>query len=138
MLSHPSFIRNITVDHPSFPSTLAKAPRKFVVWGVVDGEANMERYSDSSDIIHDLWSRVGANGPMTRNEDRDLQFVPLASVFYNIRAEQLFQTFQVFPEITRLDMDFGIVVIQILGNWGDSFTACHHMGIYGEQAEVVG
>ena len=44
------------------------------------------------------------------------------------------QVFAVFPEIHELRMDFGIVVIQIVSNWGEVYTGLHHVGVYGERA----
>ncbi|KAK7678737.1 hypothetical protein QCA50_018319 [Cerrena zonata] len=135
MLSHPAFITNISLDHIPLRSSLANAPRDVVIWGVVDGEANQERYDDSIDILQDLRSRLDIRSPFTRNEDRDLVYVPLASIFYNIRKSDLFQQFKVFPEVRQLNMDFGIIVAQVTSNWGESFTALHHVGIYGEKTE---
>lgn len=137
MLAHPALITNISIDHPPFPFSLANAPRDIIIWGVVDGNENEDRYEQSEDIIQVLRSRLHLRTPFPHPEDRQLIYVPLAVIFYNIRQHNLFQTFEVFPEIHRSKMDFGLIIVQVISNWGETYTALHHVGVYGEKAEGI-
>ena len=136
-LSYPGFLTNVSIDHPPLSASLANAPRDIVFWGAVDGVENEQRYGRSVDIIQQLQSRLHLYPPSPLQEDRELTYVPLAVAFYNIRSPELFQTFQIIPEIGALNMDFGLIVVQIVSNWGDGLTVLHHIGIYGEAAEGI-
>ena len=136
-LSYPGFLTNISVDHPATISSLTNAPRDIVVWGAVDGSENEERYKQSVNTIQALQSRLRLHPPFPPQEDKELVYVPLATAFYNIRSPDLFQTFKVFPEIHALEMDFGLVAVQIVSNWGGTSTSLHHMGVYGKVVEGV-
>ena len=133
-LSHPGFLTNVSIDHPPLLTSLANAPRDVVFWGAVDGIENEQRYAQSADTIQRLQSRLHLHPPSPLQEDKELIYVPLAVAFYNIRSPELFQTFGILPEIDSLDMDFGLIIVQIVSNWGDSFTSLHHIGIYGQAA----
>ena len=136
-LSHPGFLTNVSIDHPSLSASLANAPRDVVFWGAVDGVENEQRYARSADMIQRLQSQLHLHSPSPLQEDKELIYVPLAIVFYNIRSTELFQTFEILPEIGALDMDFGLILVQIVSNWGGSFTSLHHIGIYGQEAEGI-
>ena len=70
-----------------------------------------------------------------RHEDREHLFVPLASISFSVREPNLFQMFDVFPEVHQLNMDFGIILVQVTSNWGETLTALHHIGVYGVKRE---
>ena len=128
---------NVSIDHPPHPTSLANAPRDVVFWGAVDGVENERRYEQSADAIQRLQSHLHLYPPSPLQEDKELIYVPLAVAFYNIRSPDLFQTFGILPEIGAFEMDFGLIVVQIVSNWGDSFTSLHHIGIYGQPAEGI-
>ena len=136
-LSYPGLLTNISIDHPPSTPSLASAPREIVIWGAVDGSENEERYEQSVELIQTLQSRLRLHPPFSPQEDKELVYVPLAVAFYNIRSTQLFQTFEVLPDIYALGMDFGLVILQITSNWGDTFTSLHHVGVYGKVVEGI-
>ncbi|KAK7680748.1 hypothetical protein QCA50_016056 [Cerrena zonata] len=138
ILAYPGRITNVSIAHPPSFSGLPNAPRDIIVWGVVDGETNEGIYVNSGDVLQDLRSRLPVKTPFPRYNGRAVSYVPLAAFSYNIRNIDLFQMFDVFPEVHQVRMDFGIIVVQIVSNWGElSFTALHHVGIYGERADVT-
>lgn len=137
LLSFPAHITNISVAHPSTFASLPTAPRTITVWGVVDGDDNKRIYKESEAIFQNSRARLPVKNPYSTHFKRELTYVPLAAFSFNIRDANLFQTFGVFPEMNQLRMDFGIVVIQITSNWGEVFTALHHVRIYGERANHV-
>ena len=136
-LSHPGSLTNVSIDHPSFPTSLASAPRDIVFWGAVDGIENDQRYKHATGTIQRLQSHFRLYPPSPLQEGKELIYVPLAVAFYNIRSPELFQTFEILPEIGALEMDFGLIVVQIVSNWGDSFTSLHHIGVYGQATEGI-
>ena len=134
LLSVPGRITNISISHPSQVSALPSAPRHIILWGVVDGDTNKAIYDNSEDVFRSLRARLSVQGPFARYDHRELTYVPLASFLYNIKESSMHQVFAVFPEIYELRMDFGIVVIQVVNNWGEVYTGLHHVGVYGERA----
>lgn len=137
MLSAPSRVAHISITHPSVLSTLPSAPRNILVWGVVDGEANQSTFEESIDVLQSLKAQLPVKSPFSRHGSQEPVYVPLANIVYNVQDKNTVQIFDVFPEIHKLNMDFGIVVIQIISNWGESYTALHHVGVYGEKVVVV-
>ena len=133
LLSVPGRITNISVSHPPQVSVLPSAPRHIILWGVVDGDANKAIYDEHGDVLQSLRARLLVQGPFARHDNWELIYVPLATFFYNIKGSSAHQVFDVFPEIHELRMDFGIVVVQIVNNWGEAYTGLHHVGIYGER-----
>ena len=137
MLSAPSRVAHISITHPSVLSTLPSAPRNILVWGVVDGEANQSTFEESIDVLQSLKAQLPVKSPFSRHGSQEPVYVPLANIVYNVQDKNTVQIFDVFPEIHKLNMDFGIVVIQVISNWGESYTALHHVGVYGEKVVVV-
>ena len=136
LLSVPGRITNISISHPSLLSLLPSAPRNIILWGVVDGEANKSIYDNSGNILQLLRTQLPVQSPFARYDHRELMYVPLASFSFNIKEVNMHQVFNVFPEINGLRMDFGIVVVQVVNNWGGAHTGLYHVGVYGEK--VVG
>ena len=136
LLSVPGRITNISISHPSLVSLLPSAPRDIILWGVVDGEANKSVYDNSGNTLQLLRTRLPVQRPFARYDHRELTYVPLASFSFNIKEVNMHQVFDVFPEIYGLRMDFGIVVVQVVNNWGGAHTGLYHVGVHGEK--VVG
>ncbi|KAI0690832.1 hypothetical protein C8T65DRAFT_552193, partial [Cerioporus squamosus] len=129
-LTEPVYPTHVTVDH--MPSALAKdvqqAPRHVLLWGVVDGAENLGRYTT---LLSNLSSVVthGQSGPLI---DQGFPLVPLATFEYNIRAGYHVQTFPVHPPILQSGIDFGLVVLEVVDNWGSDATCLYRFRVHGE------
>ncbi|KAJ8457606.1 hypothetical protein ONZ51_g11426 [Trametes cubensis] len=137
VLIHP---RNITIDH--IPRQIAldidRAPRHMVLWGVIDGLSNIQRFCSlltdgpEAEVLLERGPRGQTYPPLTGNH----AFIALATFEYDISLESPTQTFAVFKVVATSDMDFGIFVLEVLDNWGAQDTCLYRVRIHGEPAEV--
>ncbi|KIK27017.1 hypothetical protein PISMIDRAFT_93827 [Pisolithus microcarpus 441] len=121
-------ISHVVVDH-IVDDTLT-APRQMILWGLVDGKDNFS-------LLRSLRAKLAGNTP-DLSEKRTFPaisggfpFIPLSYFEYSIHAPNLTQTFPVFPFVSDSGMDFGIVVLEILGNWGGMSTCLYRFRVYG-------
>ncbi|OJT15121.1 Spindle pole body-associated protein sad1 [Trametes pubescens] len=140
-LSTPTLIypQQVTIDH--IPRQLAldigRAPRRMVLWGVIDGLSNMQRFK-SLDV--DATSRLPFNGIPHGRSSPPLAakhaFIALAVFEYDISGDYPTQTFAVFDHIMSSKMDFGIFVLEVVDNWGAPDTCLYRIRIHGEPAAI--
>ncbi|CDO75812.1 hypothetical protein BN946_scf184951.g10 [Trametes cinnabarina] len=116
-LIHPT---NVTIDH--IPCELAadigRAPRRMVLWGVVDGKPNQARYKA---VMAARGRRSKESSPVLTSGHR---FLPLAYLEYDIYADSNVQTFSILQDVIDSHMDFGVFVLEILDNWASTTIAC--------------
>ncbi|KAJ3536191.1 hypothetical protein NM688_g6870 [Phlebia brevispora] len=108
---------SVTVDH--IPTQLAadigRAPRMMILWGLLDGEENLARWKDNRDPYGPLLStRDGPPHPSRYS------YAPLSVMEFNIYDRSHVQTFPVFDYVQMAKLNFGIVVLEILNNWGSA------------------
>ncbi|RPD57905.1 hypothetical protein L226DRAFT_474391 [Lentinus tigrinus ALCF2SS1-7] len=133
----PTFIRptNVSIDH--IPVEVAaepgQAPRRMILWGVVDGEQNTALYHQFSEELQANVSVRRMAPPLVFEGEAEL-FVVLSEFEYNISRLALVQTFPVRPVVQQLDFDFGQVVLEISENWGAEGTCLYRVRIHGERA----
>ncbi|KAI6027731.1 hypothetical protein PISMIDRAFT_115906, partial [Pisolithus microcarpus 441] len=117
-------ISHVVVDH--IVSDTLTAPRQMILWGLVDGRENLA-----------LFRALRANSldiPEKRTFPAisgSFSFIPLSYFEYNTHASNLTQTFPVFPFVLDSGLDFGVVVLEILGNWGGMSTCLYRFRVYG-------
>ncbi|KAI6008484.1 hypothetical protein EDC04DRAFT_2610980 [Pisolithus marmoratus] len=88
-----------------------------LLWGMVDGEDNLAKYhslcnSATGTLCELLTARTA---PALSH---GMPFIPLVSFDYNIHATNHTQVFPIFDSVAATGMDFGVVVLEILDNWG--------------------
>ena len=124
-LSRAVRISHVVVDH-HVNDTLT-APRQMLLWGLVDGEENLASFRDlhakRTGFIPEKHAFPAISG--------GLSFVPLSFFEYDTRAANLTQTFPVFPLVVDSGMDFKVIVLEILGNWGGASTHLYRFRVYG-------
>ena len=134
-LASPAYLTHVAIEHVQAESRLSSAPRDVVIWGLIEGEENQRKISQSNDLIPKLLSRFPhrlVNSMPFPSASSDVHhFLPIASFQYSIRSSNLYEGFDIFREIQDLEIDFGIIVIQINNNWGYLETHLHHIGIFG-------
>ncbi len=129
VLSQPLIPSHITIDHIPSPFALdpGQAPRHMVLWGVVDGTENRKLYLRLLQDSADLPTPERSRPPI----DRGLTFVPLASFEYDLHGTSHVQTFPIYPKLADYPMDFGLVVLEVHGNWGSSTTCLYRLRLHG-------
>ncbi|TFK79511.1 hypothetical protein K466DRAFT_471839, partial [Polyporus arcularius HHB13444] len=131
----PDFIypTNVSIDH--IPAELAaepgQAPRRMVLWGVVDGERNMALYAQNSSELRANVAYDRTTPPIVFKGEAE-SFVVLSEYQYDIGQLALVQTFPVRPVVRELAMDFGQVVLEVVDNWGAEGTCLYRVRIHGE------
>ncbi|KAI0710495.1 hypothetical protein C8Q76DRAFT_769475 [Earliella scabrosa] len=127
---HPT---HVSIDHIplEIAPDISRAPKAMVLWGALDGGYNgdvFNRMTQSSSIT--LATHEGRSGPKVAH---NITFIPLASFEYNIRADFHIQTFTLDRYIIDSDLYFGVVVLDILGNWGGDSTCLYRFRVHGER-----
>ena len=163
-LASPIIMEEVTIDHvaKSIAFDMRSAPRQMEVWGLVEGKDNIARVqawkedlaarreaeqpsgedsstthdqdgSDGSDVYHDNYE---VDYPKTL--PKYPEYIRLANFTYNIHSPNNVQTFPVMAEIRELGIDFGIVVLRVLNNWGrDDFTCLYRFRVHGRRTGEI-
>ena len=120
---------HVTIDHIplEIAADIGQAPRKMVLWGLVEGDRNLAVY-------HDLVERgVALHTPGHEHPTvhSDQPFVLLASFAYDIFAPFHIQTFPISSIAVDEGIYFGVVVLEVLDNWGGQTTCVYRVRVHG-------
>lgn len=136
LLSRSVKVDSVTIDHASkeVAYDLRAAPRKFAVWGLVEGADNLEKLAKYNSEM-EAQSIGGAEGGLS--EEDGPQFRParilLAEFEYDITGSSHIQTFTVPDRVREAGIDIGVVVFQIRSSWGDpNYTCLYRVRVHGE------
>ena len=134
LLALPVRIEEITIDHVArdIAWDMRSAPRKMEVWGLVEGAENLAKVA--------AWevsrTEAGLEVPIQpRSLPSSAKYLRIAQVEYDIDAPSAVQTFPVDEDIRGLGLDFGIVVLRMLSNWGKEFTCLYRFRVHGQKLE---
>ena len=135
MLAAPAvLVEEVTIDHIAMEVAydIRSAPREMEVWGMVEGKENVERIRS--------WREGGGSASYDSSVSypptlpKHPEYIRLANFTYDVHTANHVQTFAVDPEIRALDIDFGIVVLKVLSNWGmDAFTCLYRLRVHGKK-----
>ena len=120
---------NVSWVSVAYSSDLANAPRSMVLWGVVDGQGPMASLSKQDELLRMLRGYLSEGHPLPFPVHET--YVPLARMEYNPHLAATEQSSSVFKEVKDLKFAIGIVVVQVLSNWGSIDTHLCHIGIHG-------
>jgi SUN domain-containing protein 1/2 len=127
-------IDEITIDHVArdIAWDMSSAPRKMEVWGLVEGSSNFEKVAE----LDAARTKAGQEIPMQpRSLPHSVRYVRIAQFEYDIDATNAVQTFPVDEDVRASGMDFGIVVLRVLNNWGQQFTCLYRFRVHGRMIE---
>lgn len=130
-LATPIYPSNITLDHiPRLYSINPQnAPRSVIVWGVIDGSENEARFSRLKRGPHRGEAWHGSQDRPKQSIHQD--FVAIAEFQFDMYADWHIQTFPVKEFVGVYGFDFGLVVVEVLTNWGGSETCLHRVRVHG-------
>ena len=131
-------IEKVSIDH--IPRELAsdhaiqQAPRKMILWGKVAGGRNLA-------LVQAYWREVEARRPFSiplpsrprgLSNSKDV-YLPLTEFEYRLSpsSKPHIQTAPVPSFLRSFDIDFDVVVLEILSNWGSSSTCLYRVRIHG-------
>ncbi|KAG8730129.1 hypothetical protein FRC11_007395 [Ceratobasidium sp. 423] len=136
LLSRSVKVDAVTIDHASkeVAYDLRAAPRKFAVWGLVEGADNLEKLAKYQQELE----TQTIDGPVNEVQSEEAPpFKParilLAEFEYDINAKSHIQTFEVSERVKQSGIDVGVVVFQIRSSWGDpNYTCLYRVRVHGE------
>ncbi|KAF8920425.1 hypothetical protein CPB85DRAFT_1248578 [Mucidula mucida] len=139
-LAAPVYISEVTIDHVSkeVAHDMRTAPRAMEVWGQIDGKDNVQKIAawraEKQNVREEALKRGETIEEDVHPKDYPAKlWVKIASFNYNIHDSNPIQTFPVFEEIRKLNVDFGIVNLRILNNWGrEDYTCLYRFRVHGE------
>lgn len=141
-LPSPIIVTHFTIDHApmasSSTSRRSNAPRGMIVWGLIEGQTNFERYH-SHPRIHGLSHTTPAPAVVQASKEINPSsfFIELGHLQYHQRDEASHsQTFSVHEDVIEASLDYGIVVLEIRGNWGGDHTCLYRFRVHGQKAEL--
>lgn len=139
LLSRVVIPEDITLEHVSkdvaVDGDVSSAPKDFEVWGVVDGQEDIDRLREYREEL--LLARKKRQtlakllNEVIEEEEEPASSVPptpshilLAIGSYDITASSPVQTFPVTTAARHLGIPVGLVVVKILSNHGESHYTC--------------
>jgi Sad1/UNC-like protein len=129
-------IEEITIDHVArdIAWDMSSAPRKMEVWGLVEGASNF----DKAAALDAARTKAGQEIPMQpRSLPHSVRYVRISQFEYDANAPHAVQTFTVDEDVRASGMDFGIVVLRVLSNWGQQFTCLYRFRVHGRMIEEL-
>ena len=138
---NPVTVTHFSVDHAVLPAVTHQrdAPRSMILWGWLEGGPNLAIFNSSLHLRGLSHSRPSVSDVIeTLQKSNPRAFlVELAHVEYNIfDGGGHKQTFAVHSDISAAGLDFGIVVLEIKGNWGADTTCLYGIRIHGHRVIV--
>ena len=127
MLSEMILVTHVTIDHLArdMTSDISTAPRRMILWGVIDGQDNM----DKVEALVNASDRGSLGPPITAG----YTYIHLQSFSYDIHAPFHIQTFHVAESVVALGLDIGLLVLEVLDNWGGPSTCLYRVRVHGER-----
>ncbi|KAI9512091.1 hypothetical protein F5148DRAFT_974196 [Russula earlei] len=130
-LSHVVRIEEISIDHVEHDLAwdMSSAPRQMEVWGLVEGASNWAKVA----ALDEALTKAGKEFPtQPKSLPTSARYVRIAQFEYDADVlSQAVQTFPVDEEVLESGMDFGIVVLRVLSNWGQQFTCLYRFRVHG-------
>jgi len=140
-LPNPVTVMHFSVDHAVLPAVTHQrdAPRSMILWGWIEGDQNFAIFNSSlylRGLSHSRPSVPDVTETLQKSNPRGV-IVELAHVEYNpFDGDGHRQTFAVHSDVSAAGLDFGIVVLEIKGNWGADTTCLYGIHIHGHRVIV--
>lgn len=119
---------HIALDVVLHLETLALAPRRVVVWGTVDGDANRHKYNTLLRTYRERVAHLGSGPSLSLG----YTFLALADFEYDPAAAFPLQTFRVAPLVVASQITFGVLVVEVKSNWGGNKTVICSIRVHGD------
>ena len=149
-LAAPVYISDVTIDHVAkeVAFDMRSAPRDMEVWGMVEGKDNIAkvktwqaekaaRKAEARKLAKEQgvpFVEDGDDVPYPKTLPRSPQYIRIANFTYDIHSPRHIQSFPVDKAIRDLGVDFGIVVLRIMSNWGrDEYTCLYRLRVHGQR-----
>lgn len=133
----PVRITNVSIDHISkdLVPDVSPAPRAMVLWGLLEGEALSEHRRNPLLVSKNQHqpSQSIRDGLRLLSVRSDAEFIEISRFDYDPKIDLAHsQMFPIYPEVVESGLDFGIIVLEILSNWGSQRTCLYRVRIHGD------
>lgn len=136
-------VHHISIDH--IPRELAsdvgilQAPRKMILWGQAQGANNVALAHQYLQHLEDQARKDPVPMAPRGLQNSSVLYVPLAQFEYKLlgSSKSHVQTASVPRYLKDLNMDFGVVILEILSNHGGSSTCLHRVRIHGSPVKAL-
>ncbi|KAI0666483.1 hypothetical protein C8Q78DRAFT_932613, partial [Trametes maxima] len=118
---------HIALDYATSVGMHHRAPRRVILWGLVEGDANRLTYDKQLRDYRDTVAHLG-EGPL---QSLGYTFLALAHFEYDLFAPFALQTHPVADLVVKSQITFGVVVLEVRSNWGGFQTALCRVRIHG-------
>jgi SUN domain-containing protein 1/2 len=146
MLAAPVKVESVTVDH--VPKEVAmdvrSAPKDMEVWALVEGEQNVRKLKEWRERKREAAREQGQEEeeemmPYPPSLPLQPEYIRLANFTYDLDGPSHIQNFPVEKDIQELGLDFGVVVLMVKSNWGQTgFTCLYRFRVHGTRLEAPG
>ncbi|KAG1772104.1 hypothetical protein EDD22DRAFT_768613 [Suillus occidentalis] len=119
----PVIITHVSIEH--LPSHPMDAPRDIVLWGYLEQVDNLQHYTDDKPPLEVI--------DETQKQNPNGSFIKLAHMEYSPFHDSHIQTFAVDENVLQSGLDFGLVVMEIRGNWGADETCLYRVRVHGKE-----
>lgn len=129
----PVILTHISIDHllAHSSNTMLNAPQDIVVWGFLEHDENLQRYRSVYLDVDDEPPHEVIEAAHRQNPSGS--FIKLVHMEYNPFDRTLpVQTFPVYQNILRAGFDFGLIVVEVRGNWGAPETCLYRVQVHGK------
>jgi hypothetical protein len=130
-LEIPINISHISIYHSlAHAEGIPSAPRSMVLWGLAEGPDQVKALSSASNQLF-LPRKPSLFSQFLPKSPEPISWVPLLHFQYDVHLSDT-QVFAVPKELMDLGVSYGVVVVEILNNWGSPSHSClYHIGVYG-------
>ncbi|OSC97455.1 hypothetical protein PYCCODRAFT_1428490 [Trametes coccinea BRFM310] len=118
---------HIALDLNRLPYFYSDAPRRVVLWGMVDGDNNRRIYDSQLQDYRDSLRHLG-DGPA---QSLGYTFLALSEFEYDPVAPFPLQTHRVASAVVTSPISFGVLVLEVMSNWGGVRTGICRIRIHG-------
>ncbi|KAH9894055.1 hypothetical protein C8Q73DRAFT_790647 [Cubamyces lactineus] len=112
----------------------SRAPRRIVLWGIVDGDANTWIYDTQLEHYRNTVGHLG-DGPA---RSQGYTFLALSESKYDGLAPFSLQTFRIADAVVESRMTFGVLVLEVRSNWGGAYTGICRIRVHGTTRAAQG
>jgi hypothetical protein len=125
-------ITHVSIEHlTQSSSSLLDAPQDIVIWGFIEHAENLQHYRPVNLGVDDRPPHEVIEASQRQNPSGS--FIKLVHVEYSpFDHKSPVQTFPVYQDILRSGFDFGLIVVEIRGNWGAIETCLYRVRVHGK------
>ena len=137
-------VTHVTVDHigRELFAEFRSAPRRMIFWIYIEDDDTIARlrYHRVENPLHPLWENgefPGRLGERFLSESRQFRgrgmLIPVLTLEYDVNSIMEAQTFSLNQAVVDMNLVAGIVLLEIVDNWGATNTCLYRVRVHGKR-----